>query len=312
MHWRDLLDDQHDNRGLGLIVDAATPSQFAVEAGFDRMIRIVARETPRAWARVERDNYGYVYLRTQNAESLGAVPPIAFTTAREIESLSDWSRFFADALSRGTASPIDRGLSFVGPCNASLSVSLGKHPVAHRFQAPPAKRLENVPSLRSCDYAQWDLHELPPLPMRDLSPDDDGRVKAFRKLAREGHLPPVLLFWVAGLERYVLVDGHDRLLASILEGVAPNCIAIVHVRQAEHGRVSLPQDVVGEVVAAASSTESANAVVRQLFDERPKLVATTRARAMMKSSVEVWYSDVRHELSKRNDVDKSDAELLLE
>jgi hypothetical protein len=49
----------------------------------------------------------------------------------------------------------------------------------------------------------------------------DGRVKAYRKQARDGTLPPVLLWWVSGLDRHLVLDGRARLAAAIAESTAP-------------------------------------------------------------------------------------------
>ncbi|MFF5725047.1 hypothetical protein [[Kitasatospora] papulosa] len=49
----------------------------------------------------------------------------------------------------------------------------------------------------------------------------DSRVKAYRKQAREGTLPPVLMWWVSGLDCHLILDGHARLAAAIAESVEP-------------------------------------------------------------------------------------------
>jgi hypothetical protein len=67
------------------------------------------------------------------------------------------------------------------------------------------------------------------LPLRRLSDVADGRVKAYRKQARVGVLPPVLLWWISGLDCYVILDGHDRILAAIAENLEPPFIALSNV-----------------------------------------------------------------------------------
>ena len=46
-----------------------------------------------------------------------------------------------------------------------------------------------------------------------------GRVKMWRKRAREGTLPPVLVYDVSALTMFALLDGHDRYAAARAEGV---------------------------------------------------------------------------------------------
>ncbi|MGV8637293.1 hypothetical protein ACV35N_35130, partial [Pseudomonas aeruginosa] len=52
--------------------------------------------------------------------------------------------------------------------------------------------------------------------------DDEGRVKWWRKKAREGELPPVLALRLNCLDACVILDGHCRLRAGLLENVAPD------------------------------------------------------------------------------------------
>ncbi|MFD5798228.1 hypothetical protein ACFWIO_32820 [Streptomyces diastatochromogenes] len=71
------------------------------------------------------------------------------------------------------------------------------------------------------------------VPLRPLSPEDDPRVKAYRKHAREGTLAPVLLWWVTLLDGWVILDGHDRAVASVAEGRTPLCVVLTRVPDEE-------------------------------------------------------------------------------
>ncbi len=64
------------------------------------------------------------------------------------------------------------------------------------------------------------------LPLRAPSPEDDGRVKSWRKRARDGTLPPVVLLYVDLLAQWLVLDGHDRLHAALLEGVVPPVLGL--------------------------------------------------------------------------------------
>lgn len=64
------------------------------------------------------------------------------------------------------------------------------------------------------------------VPLRPLSPPDAPRVKAYRRQAREGTLAPVLLWWVTPLDGWLLLDGHDRAVAALLEGGTPPCVVL--------------------------------------------------------------------------------------
>ncbi|NJK31849.1 MAG: hypothetical protein HC927_05205, partial [Deltaproteobacteria bacterium] len=56
------------------------------------------------------------------------------------------------------------------------------------------------------------------LALRARPDEHEGRVKMWRKQARIGRLPPIVVWWISGLDCWVLIDGHRRLLAAVLEG----------------------------------------------------------------------------------------------
>jgi hypothetical protein len=68
------------------------------------------------------------------------------------------------------------------------------------------------------------------LPMRALNEKDEGRVKAFRKLALDGSLPPVLLWWHSGLQCSVVLDGHVRFESFRSAGVPARALLLSSVR----------------------------------------------------------------------------------
>ncbi|MEU6504814.1 hypothetical protein [Streptomyces sp. NPDC046942] len=67
------------------------------------------------------------------------------------------------------------------------------------------------------------------VPLRPLSPPDSGRVKAQRRLVREGTVAPVLLWWVTFLDGWLLLDGHDRAVAALAEGRRPDCVVLTRL-----------------------------------------------------------------------------------
>ncbi|MFE5711654.1 hypothetical protein ACFQ7J_12660 [Streptomyces sp. NPDC056501] len=64
------------------------------------------------------------------------------------------------------------------------------------------------------------------LPLRALSHPEAPRVKAYRRQYREGVLPPVFAWWISGLNSPVVLDGHDRLTATLTEGGRPRVLLL--------------------------------------------------------------------------------------
>ncbi|MEV8558963.1 hypothetical protein AB0478_21420 [Streptomyces sp. NPDC051917] len=74
------------------------------------------------------------------------------------------------------------------------------------------------------------------VPLRPLSSEDAPRVKAHRKHARGGTLAPVLLWWVTALDGWLLLDGHDRAVAALAEGLTPPCVVLTRGPEEEDWR----------------------------------------------------------------------------
>ena len=69
------------------------------------------------------------------------------------------------------------------------------------------------------------------MPLRAPSSEEDGRVKSWRKRARDGTLPPALLLFVDLLGKWLVMDGHDRIHAALLEGVVPPLVGLWPVHE---------------------------------------------------------------------------------
>ncbi|HEY9375126.1 hypothetical protein [Streptomyces sp.] len=82
------------------------------------------------------------------------------------------------------------------------------------------------------------------VPLRPLSADDAPRVKAYRRQAREGVLPPVLLWWVSAFDGWAILDGHDRAVAALAEDQEPESLVLTRGADEETRR-----DVLDQVVA---------------------------------------------------------------
>ena len=147
------------------------------------------------------------------------LPPLRSTVMR---SSVNWTHQYARWLEQADGTPL---------CD-------GRWELARRTGFPPGIWTEDFvrdwPGGRLELYCGGGWHGI--LPLRPLSPPGAGRVKAYRKHAREGTLAPVLLWWVSFLDGWLILDGHDRAVAALAEGRTPESVVLDQVSGEETWR----------------------------------------------------------------------------
>ncbi|MET9378657.1 hypothetical protein ABZX98_31735 [Streptomyces sp. NPDC002992] len=169
---------------------------------------------PLLFAVVERYNGGVDFYRT--AAPRPVLPPLRAAEVRAYAGRPDrWGHRVAEVLTADPDGPLHDGRWVLTDDTERLRIRDGRGPAAYWSEL----LVEGHPD----GYIDWWIHNgsWEVLPLRPLPDTDDGRVKAYRKQAREGILPPVLLWWVSGLDCHLLLDGHARLAAAIAEDVEP-------------------------------------------------------------------------------------------
>ncbi|XVQ09997.1 hypothetical protein ACQP1W_47040 [Spirillospora sp. CA-255316] len=181
----------HDPARPRLRVEIAAPGRFWLRQD-DRPVLL---------AHVERSHYGVHYMRLDGYKSV--LPPL---TAAEARKEPSWPHRYLTWLSQGPG-PLHPGWWTLQPWR------------------PPEPLLE-LAAEHPSGYLDWFGGWYGIVPLRPLPEPGDGRVKAHRKLVRDGLLPPILLWWVSGLDGWVLLDGHARLAAALAEDSIPPALAL--------------------------------------------------------------------------------------
>jgi len=194
--------------------------RFEVAAGK----RMVLRQQDRAvlFAQAHRWNYGVEVYRTGAFRS--PLPPLRSVQVRRIADpepgspawLSRWAHEFLTMLSAAEIGPLHEGRWRVQP-RVLPRYCLG------------ADLVVDYPAAELDWFGGW--HGV--LPLRELPHRDTGRVKAYRKHARDRILAPLLLWWVSGIDGYMLLDGHSRLVAAQAERISPTVLVLTVSPDAE-------------------------------------------------------------------------------
>lgn len=191
-----------------------------VEHAPGRHMRVVSAGRVVLWAKVKSFYEGvWLLAAPPSARTSTCVEPIPMADVRAVKHEPGtelwheaWARHFAAALSASPSSILHPGLWQIA--------AGGALPCDPRRSSADAQGFVAIHAATGPVFETWALNgSHATSPMRPWSPDGAARVKALRKLARDGTLPPLLLWFVSGLDMHVLLDGHDRALAARLEGV---------------------------------------------------------------------------------------------
>ncbi|MGW0608577.1 hypothetical protein [Streptomyces sp. NPDC002640] len=211
MRRTDVVRDDGTWAGLTLEVESRPlPGLRLFTAG--RRLLLTQETRPVLLAAVETDHCGVEFRRTGEYRSVA--PPCRAAEARELAGRPDrWAYRFAEHLAEAPGGPLHDGRWLLTP-----ESPLGEHWGELLVEGHPEGRVDWFADER-CDEV---------LPLRRMPDADDARVKAYRKQAADGTLPPVLLWWVSGLDCHLLLDGHARLAAAIAESTDP---PLLHLRR---------------------------------------------------------------------------------
>jgi hypothetical protein len=213
------------------------------------------------------------------------LPPITATDLRdapqaEREWLRHWCRWTAERIGQ-------HNFGYASDWGVQIA-RLGARPIDDRWEqfGPLVCNLEHTLDEPASIYKSWMLvgsgHCLA---LRERPSEHEGRVKYWRKQARSGRMPPIVVWWISGFDCWVLIDGHRRLLAAQLEDRLPQVIAV-------HSFVEVNWPITMEALARhdrereareRNGTLTAEAIRRldqrliQIHDDRPCWRPRTRA-----------------------------------
>jgi hypothetical protein len=256
------------------------------------IVRLTLAGSPVLWARQDAHWQGIWVLQRNGVESPHVLPPWTFSACRahgEGRSpgfVESWAKATAAALQTSARSPLTAG-TFVLSAAAASGTAL-EYPARVRPLGAPWG-LDEFYDGAQPQYLEWEREIGRVLPLRQPPSPDDGRVKAWRKVAREGHLPPPLFFWVSGLNVFLLLDGHARLLAAQLEQV-PLQHALVLWRSVERPNVdSVRQEeqVRRYVYASEHFAEWTADTTQRMNDVLVSTFAPSHSEAMNRATVNV-------------------------
>jgi hypothetical protein len=309
--------------GPGLLLDVPREGRWIqrpslhLEATPFYRLRLTSGGQPLLWMRIGEWNWWDQcgFLRATPHTPWG-LPALSAAEVREVTHAPGtdswweaWTWRLGRMLARAEHPVLHAGRWCLRPLQAIPAREASRYPISSmewRFGQPPLPphSLDAVPRFERFWVERWDeptdqlMHAGAMVALRAPSPEDDGRVKSWRKRARDGTLPPAVLLYVDLLMKWLVLDGHDRIHAALLEGVAPPLLGLWPVLEQTLPPVS-PEKHQGLMHAAehhlrAGATPSlVDRVNRMLLLNYARHTRGTVTRAWpLKGGREVWRAEV--------------------
>jgi hypothetical protein len=303
--------------GPGLLLDVPREGRWLqrpslhFEVASPYRLRLTSGGQPLLWVRIDSywDQCGF--LRGTSSAPWG-LPPVFAAELRDVahEPGTDkwweaWTWRLGRVLTESSHPLLYAGRWCLRPVRAIAARQASRYPVSpmewgfgEEIAAPQS--LESILRFETFWTEDWAYRDVLPggvLPLRAASPEDDGRVKSWRKRARDRTLPPVLLLYVDLLAKWLVLDGHDRLQAALLEGVEPPLLGLWPVIERERTSGAVAQEgalIAAEFTLRAGETpERIDRVNRMLVHNfsGPRRGTVTRGWPL-RGGLEVWRAEV--------------------
>lgn len=298
LHWKDHVNDADHWTHLEIEMASQELPGLRLYAGTGRRFKLLLGEVPAFWGRVEHEWYGAWFLRNENHwdEAQMIIPPIRSADIIAGDpSLAGWSRFFLKALQQSSNSPLYQGSWHLSNAN-------------HRYALTPKRAATqwNVFGREQAFkkrpfYVDWGIMGSGALlALKEEPPVHSGRVKWYLKLIDQGQCPPILVWFVKSLDAYVILDGHCRLKACYEKKVIPEILVLGAVQKTfASPNPSMQQSVIRALGERkknwkknAIPLEKENALLIEVFDDRPFITAVSRSKAQ-RDLADSWNTEVR-------------------
>lgn len=236
--WKDLRSKGGRWLGLELAVGKRpTPPAWHLQFASPSLLRLTCQGAPLLWARIDTVYWGFRWLRAATAYR-GPIAPLRAHQVRAIRAApgSDdwyaaWGRFFARGLATSSCSPLHEGTWHLLHDNVLDGVRDGPVDLLDGKARQIISNSQEYPHQLIAGEAPYDeryVHQLFGLTQPStLSP---SRLKVWRKRAREGTLPPVLVLQVQPLLCFLILDGHHRWMAALMERVSLPVLTLVNMK----------------------------------------------------------------------------------
>jgi len=229
--WKDILDDSNKWAHLEITVSETPKSRYHIQAGGRKRFKLTNDSETIFWGCIDYDYYGVWFLRNEHFWETDKmfIPPITSANIEESimknvnQDTSYWSKFFTKSLSESKSCFLNDGVWKI----SEAKLKRDPREKSDRFEKWKVNDLTETYEKEKLSYIDWGLcGNSTIIPIKKAPLETDGRLKWWKKKVRENTCPPILTWYVNSLDAFVLIDGHYRLKANMLENKLPKVLVL--------------------------------------------------------------------------------------
>ncbi|MFN8579228.1 MAG: hypothetical protein U0354_20555 [Candidatus Sericytochromatia bacterium] len=223
-YFEEIKDNKETWVGDFIHVKNEPKPSFHIQVSQNSRIKCVSNNKPIFWSTTSKDFYEHFFLKSYEKFDLEDLPikPIRADKIRELSNTSlesyfkSWGRFFVKSLFKNNGNFLYNGLwllkHFIPKTKDSFEYKLlheHKKIFLNIYNVKESIFREQFDIL---DWGHYDLLGL--INIKEIPDKNDGRVKWWRKIIKEGNLPPIFVLYLSGIYANIIIDGHSRLMAN--------------------------------------------------------------------------------------------------
>ena len=318
-HYRDLLNDDESWQGLLIEGQWFADHRLEVCSSPNYRIKVLLDGEPILWASASRDYWGIWILPSNDfwTRAKKLLPPIRSNEVLEDESEAvyyrRWARYFVTNLYEQRD---------VGEAKTATQWQLSKGYVRSTKHSNRYNLLADVASAFNTESPIWIPWGIggsgSVVAIRAINENDTGRIKWYRKLVRQQLCPPVLVWYLSAIDSYLVIDGHCRFQAYLLEEELPNFLILserINIKVDPEAKRPMQESVLRAIkqrkhhrYKSALDVDSVNNLLISTYDDRPIPRMITRAK--FSDNEQLWMEEVELECAKI-DCDPENLDMML-
>jgi hypothetical protein len=312
VYWKDL-----ESNGLWSGIEVHAQGNMGrphlhLESFNNARIKLVSGDDPVFWATISKDYYGVWFLKAYHCRDNKSLQLVSHINSQDIEIrkglsreqwLRSWMTYFIKELSDEGRRLLHDGLWFLKAYQGRVNKDKWEYSAFTNTRHVSSGAFYNVKDCltdQATRWVDWEINGSGDLLSLRRVYDDSSRVKWWRKKVKEGSLPPIVCWYINCLDAYIIIDGHDRLRASIIEGVPPDILCLY---SAQEYKVSIDKATTDRVIDSLFnrspqkskkqiSVDQMNAVLINAFDDSPYVSYRTYSWASH-AREDLWLNEVK-------------------